>query len=195
MKEVMMKVLKNVLIGIMAVIVLVLLVALILPQNYAVKREIEISQSKEVVFGYVKYLRNQDNYSRWASMDSKMKKEFRGTDGVVGFVSVWDSENVDVGKGEQEIMEIVEGERIEFELRFIKPFEATDMAYITTESLSDNSTKVAWGFDGKMNYPMNIMLPFLKMDKMLGKDLQDGLDKLKLILEEEMEKGDPKIIF
>ena len=38
-------------------------------------------------------------------------------------------------------------------------------------------------FDGKMNYPMNLMLLFMNMDKMIGKDFESGLKNLKTILE------------
>jgi hypothetical protein len=38
-------------------------------------------------------------------------------------------------------------------------------------------------FDGKMNYPMNLMLVFMDMDKMLGDQLNQGLVNLKTILE------------
>lgn len=69
-------------------------------------------------------------------------------------------------------------------MRFFEPFEAADLAYITTESMNDSVTTVTWGFNGKMTYPMNLMLPFMKMDEMPGKDLQNGLDRLKMILEE-----------
>jgi hypothetical protein len=34
-----------------------------------------------------------------------------------------------------------------------------------------------------MAYPMNLMLVFMDMDAMLGKDLQTGLNNLKAVLE------------
>ena len=52
-------------------------------------------------------------------------------------------------------------------------------AFYNTEAIGANQTKVKWGFNGKMAYPMNFMLLFVDMDKMLGKDLQAGLDNLK----------------
>ena len=36
-------------------------------------------------------------------MDRNVKKSFKGTDGTVGFVAAWDSDNKKVGKGEQEV--------------------------------------------------------------------------------------------
>ncbi|MDA3954164.1 MAG: SRPBCC family protein [Bacteroidales bacterium] len=179
-----MKVIKKILLVIISLIILILIIAAFVPKQYAVEREIEINKSKTEIFEYVKFLRNQDNYSVWAKRDPNMKKEFQGTDGTVGFVSAWDSDNKDVGKGEQEILSVVEGERIDFELRFIEPFEAKDLAYMVTESLSDSLTVVKWGFSGEISYPMNLMLLFMNMEEMLGGDLQNGLANLKGILED-----------
>ncbi len=178
-----MKIVKRVLAVIVIIIAIPLVVALFVNGEYHIEREVTINNSVSEVFDYVKYLKNQDNYSKWNNMDPDMQKTFKGVDGTVGFVAAWKSENKDVGVGEQEIIKIEEGKKIDFELRFKEPFEATDLAYITTEGLSENSTLVKWGFDGKMKYPMNLMLLFMDFDEMLGSDLQEGLNKLKTILE------------
>ena len=178
-----MKILKKVLIAIVGIIALALVIALFVKKEYAVEREVIINKPKTEIFEYIKLLKNQDNFSVWAMMDPSMTKTYTGTDGTIGFVSAWDSQNKNVGKGEQEIKKITEGERIDFELRFIKPFEATDYAYMGTESLGDGQTKVKWGFNGKMNYPMNLLLLCMNMDEMLGKDLEGGLNNLKTTLE------------
>lgn len=164
------------------------MVALFVEKNYAVEEEIVINKPKSEVFEYIKHLKNQDNFSKWSSMDPNMKKSYTGTDGTVGFVSAWESNNENVGAGEQEILKITEGERIDFELRFIKPFESTQAAYMTTEAVSENQTKVKWGFSGKMSYPMNLMLLFMDFEEMIGKDFQEGLRNLKTIVEENNDK-------
>jgi hypothetical protein len=178
-----MKIVKNVFLVLVGIIALVLIVAAFLKKEYAVEREILIGKPKAEVFGYVKFLKNQDNYSKWANMDSAMKKEYRGTDGTPGFVSAWESDNNDVGKGEQEILKITDGERIDYELRFFEPFETTDNAYMTTAAVNDSTTMVKWGFNGKMKYPMNLMMLFMDMEGMLGGDLEQGLTNLKSVLE------------
>lgn len=157
--------------------------ALFVKKEYAVEKEIVINQPKAEVFEYIKHLKNQDNFSKWATMDPDMKKTYRGTDGTVGFVSAWESQDDEVGVGEQEIKTITEGDRIDFELRFIKPFESTESAYMTTETLDENQTLVKWGFNGHMDYPMNLMLVFMDIEKMIGDDLQTGLNNLKTKLE------------
>lgn len=113
-----------------------------------------------------------------------MKQEFRGTDGTVGFVSAWEG-NEDVGKGEQEIVHIVEGSRLDYQLRFIEPFEAKANSYMAIEPITENQTRVQWGFDSRMPYPMNLMLLFVDMEEAIGNDLETGLNKLKTILEAE----------
>ncbi|MEZ4909415.1 MAG: SRPBCC family protein [Saprospiraceae bacterium] len=190
--------LKKILFVILGLIALLLLVAAFYKKDYAVKREIVINKSNGDVFNYIKYLKNQDNFSKWATMDPAMKKSYRGEDGKPGFVSAWESENENVGVGEQEILNITEGSRVDYELRFMKPFEAKDHAYLTTEAVGDKQTKVIWGFDGHMNFPMNLMLLFMDFDKMLGGDLQEGLDKLKVVMESQpdtivvpMEEAEP----
>jgi len=178
-----MKILKTVLIVIVAIVALIFIMAAFVKSDYKVVREVTINAPKTEVFDYVKYLKNQDNYSVWATMDPNMEKTFSGTDGTVGFISAWESENDSVGKGEQEIIGIDPGNKIDYELRFFEPFEQTDYAYITTEAIGNKATLVKWGFYGKMKYPMNMMLLFMNMDEMLGPDLEEGLQNLKSNLE------------
>ena len=178
-----MKVLNIIFSALVGLVLLALFVAIFVKREYGVEREIVIQKPKSEVFDYIKYLKNQDNYSVWAMKDPAMKKTYAGTDATVGFVSAWDSEQKEVGKGEQEIKNIINGKKIEYELRFIKPFEANDYAFLTTSGINESQTKVVWGFKGKFKYPMNLMNLFLDMEGMLGKDLQYGLNNLKQILE------------
>lgn len=178
-----MKILKNILYTIIALIVIVLIIGLFVKRDYAVEREVTINKPKDVVFNYVKYLENQNKFSVWAKADPNMKSTYTGTDATVGFVSAWESLDKNVGKGEQEITKIIDGERIDYELRFSEPMKATNLAYMITESSIDGQTVVRWGFTGHMNYPVNLMLLFVNMDKAIGKDFEQGLSNLKVILE------------
>ena len=167
---------------VLAIAALLLLLAAIAPKNYNVSRSIEIKRPKGVVFEYLKFLKNQDEWSPWAKRDPNMEKKFTGTDGEVGGINYWKG-NKQVGEGEQEITKIVEGKRIESELRFLKPFKSTSDAYIETVEVGSDRTKVIWGFSGKNVFPMSIMMLFMSMDKAVGKDFEEGLASLKEILE------------
>jgi len=167
---------------VLGIVVLVLVLAAIAPKNYNVSRSIEIAKPKRVVFDYLKSLKKQDEWSPWGKRDPNMEKKFTGTDGEVGAISYWKG-NKEVGEGEQEITKIVEGDSIESQLRFLKPFKSTSDAYIITKEIEQDRTKVIWGFSGKNKFPMSIMMLFMSMDKAVGKDFEEGLASLKEILE------------
>jgi hypothetical protein len=112
-----------------------------------------------------------------------MKQSFIGTDGTVGFISKWESDHKQVGSGEQEIKRVVDNERIETELRFLKPWKSVSDAYLITNVVEGSKTEVIWGFKGVNKVPFNIMMLFYNMDKAVGKDFDEGLSSLKEILE------------
>lgn len=184
-----MKALKIIGIIILLIIVIPLIIAFFLPKDYGVEKEITIAKPKVEVFDFIKYLKNQDQFSKWASMDTAMKRTYTGTDGTVGFISSWKSEKKDVGSGEQEIMAIKEGESIDFEVRFKEPFESKGQTYMNVERLNDSTTLVKWGFKGHMNYPFNVVLLIMNFDKMLGEDFSTGLTNLKTVLESPRENN------
>ena len=178
-----MKNLKKIFTVIAIIIAIPLVVALFVKKDYVVEREIIINKPKAEVFEYIKFLRNQDNYSKWNMMDPDMKKTYQGTDGTVGFISAWESKMENVGAGEQEIVNMIDGERIDTKLRFKVPFESQNDAYMITEDMSNNQTKVKWGFKGAFPYPFNLMGLFMDMEKAVGGDLEVGLQNLKNLLE------------
>ncbi len=178
-----MKVLKIIGLSLLAIVVLVLIAGLFVKKEMHAEREVVINKPKGEVFSYVKLLKNQNDYSKWGTMDPAMKKEFKGTDGTIGFVSAWESQNSEVGKGEQTITAIKDGERIDYDIHFIKPMESNATAYMITEPVAENSTKIKWGFNGKMAYPFNVMRLFMDMDNMIGADFAAGLTNLKTKLE------------
>ena len=176
-----MKILFKILLGIGIIIILLLVVALFVKNEYTIQREIVINRPKNEVFDYIKYVKNQDHYSKWVMADPAMKKTFAGTDGTVGFRYAWDSKDKNVGKGEQEITNITEGEKLNIEVRFIRPFEGVGIAEMTTIPVGSEQTKVTWGMTGVSKYPMNITNLFI--DGILGKDLEISLNNLKNVLE------------
>ena len=163
-------------------VVLIFILAMLAPKTYDVFRTIEISRPKQEVFEYLKYLKNQDVWSPWTKKDPDMQKKFTGTDGEVGAINYWNG-NKEVGEGEQEITKIVDGERVEGELRFLKPWKSTSDCYLQVDDIKDGKTKVIWGFSGKNKFPVSIMMLFMNMDKAVGIDFEEGLSDLKSILE------------
>lgn len=170
---------KRLLVILILFISIVLIAAYFMPKEYSVEREITINKPADSIFKYVRSLKNQNEFSVWANRDPKIRITYKGTDGAVGAVSSWESNVKEVGVGEQEITKITENRRLDFALRFKKPMEDTAVGFMSTEPVSENQTKVRWGISGVIPYPTNIMLPMLKMDQMIGNDLQKGLENLK----------------
>ncbi|MBC7915108.1 MAG: SRPBCC family protein [Pyrinomonadaceae bacterium] len=170
----------NILFIVAIIIAIPLVIALFVKKEYKIERKIIIDKPNNEVFEFIRFLKNQEQYSKWVMMDPNMKKEFRGIDGTVGFVYAWDG-NDKAGKGEQELISMVEGKSLDIELRFERPFKAIAKAPMLTDSVSEDKTRVTWGMQGKYNYPMNLMN--LVVDKILGKDMETSLVTLKGILE------------
>lgn len=160
------------------IVALVIILALIAPKSYQVSRSIELEHPPQQVWPHLKFLKKQQEWSPWARKDPDMELTFTGIDGKVGATSHWNG-NKEVGEGEQEITRIVEGERIEQDLRFLKPYKSQSDCYMNLESLAEGRSKVTWGFSGNNKFPMSIMMLFMSMDKMVGKDFEAGLENLK----------------
>jgi hypothetical protein len=175
-----MNIIITILLIVAGIIALLLIIALFMKREHYVKREIIINAPRQKVFDYIKLLKNQDEFNKNAMAAPDRKREFKGTDGTVGYIYTW-SGNKNAGEGEKEIKNIIEGKRIETEIRFVKPMTATASIIMETESLSDNQTKVTWSNAGTLKYPINIMIPM--MEKHVVKDMDSSLSTLKNILE------------
>lgn len=165
------------------IIALLLLIALFTKKEFSLEKQVVINKPKADVFNYLKLIRNQEQYSVWVMKDPDIKIIYTGTDGTPGFISSWESKDKNVGIGEQEIKKITDGESMEVEIRFKKPFEGTNTAVTTVEETGNTQTKVTNSFYGKSKFPMNIMN--LVMDKLVGKAMQQSLVNMKNNLEKQ----------
>ena len=119
-----MNVIITILLAVAGIIALLLLISLFMKKEHYVRREIIIHAPRQKVFDYLKLLKNQDEFNKHAMAGPDRKREYKGTDGTVGYIYAW-SGNKKAGEGEKEIKNLIEGERIETEIRFVKPMTAT----------------------------------------------------------------------
>ena len=176
-----MNILITILVVIASLVALFLIIAFFTPREFSVEKLITINKPKQQVFDYLKLLKNQEHYSVWVMKDPNINLVYTGVDGTVGATSSWTSDDKNVGIGEQEIKEIKNGEKMNVEIRFKKPFQATNYATTTVTSAADGQATVSMLFYGKSKFPMNFSNLF--MGKMVGKDMSKNLDNLKAILE------------
>ena len=133
------------------------------------------------MFSFLKETRNQDKFSVWNMKDPNMKKSYSGIDGTKGFIYSWDSKDKNVGAGAQEIIDIKEGNRIDYEMRFSRPMQNTATASFVLDKIDENTTSVTWTFRSPTKFPMSLFSPIFK--KILGKQLDQGLQNLKSLLD------------
>jgi len=146
-----------------------------------IEKNVSINKNISDVFNFLKQTKNQDQFSVWNMKDPNMKKNYSGVDGTKGFVYSWDSKDKNVGAGSQEITNISEGSRIDYELRFLRPMQNTAVSSFILNKTGENNTSVTWTFRCPTKFPMSLLTPIFK--NMLGKQLNTGLQNLKELLE------------
>lgn len=169
--------------GSLVIIAVIAILGFTSPKTAIVQRSVVINKPVQEVFEYLVSLQNMENYSPWQAKDPKAKHIYKGTGTTVGSVHRWESEHPEVGVGEQEIKSIQVNEEIVSELRFEEPFESTSEGFFKFKSVA-NGTQVTWGYNGNFGFVESIIMRFMDMDKVLGGDFEQGLNKVKTILEQ-----------
>lgn len=152
-----------------------------MPKEMIIEKNVSINNNIGEVFSFLKETRNQDKFSVWNMKDPNMKKSYSGIDGTKGFIYSWDSKDKNVGAGAQEIIDIKEGNRIDYEMRFSRPMQNTATASFVLDKIDENTTSVTWTFRSPTKFPMSLFSPIFK--KILGKQLDQGLQNLKSLLD------------
>jgi len=177
-----MKILRIILIVLAVLIGLFLIMGLVLPKDYQLERSTVIEASPEAVFPYVQHFEQRSKWYTWSKLDPDMSTEIEGPDGQVGTVYEWEGDPKTVGSGSQEILEVVPNEKVRNKILFEEPMEAEAMDYVTLEPV-EAGTQVTWGFESRFPFPWNALLPFMGMEKSVGKDYEEGLSALKELVE------------
>ncbi|HEX2627545.1 MAG TPA: polyketide cyclase, partial [Chitinophagaceae bacterium] len=98
-----MNILIIILLVIAGILTLLLIIGFFMKKTHYVNREIIINAPVQIVFEFLRLLKNQDQFNKWATADKKNRKEeYKGTDGTVGFIYSWSGDK-SAGLGEKEI--------------------------------------------------------------------------------------------
>lgn len=146
-----------------------------------IEKNVSINKNIKDVFDFLKQTKNQDRFNVWNMKDPNMKKTYSGVDGTKGFVYSWDSKDKSVGAGSQEIANLTEDSRIDYQLRFIRPMQNIASSGFILNKIDEQNTSVTWTFNGPTKFPMSLFSGIFK--KMLGKQLDQSLQNLKALLE------------
>ena len=167
---------------IVALVILLIIVAANKPDAFRIERQITINAAPEKIFSIINDFHKWTLWSPWEKMDPDMSRTYSGSDAGVGSIYEW-SGNKKVGQGRMQLVEAEAFTRIFILLEFIKPFAAKNTAEFVLQAQGEN-TKVTWAMEGKHQFISKVMCTFMNMDKMVGKDFEEGLRNLQRIATE-----------
>jgi hypothetical protein len=175
--------LKIILIVVVVLIAGVLVYAAAQPDSFQVQRSATFNASPEKIAPLISDFHHWEAWSPWEKLDPAMQKTYTGAPAGKGAVYEW-SGNSKAGAGRMEILDASPA-KVSIQLDFLKPFEAHNRTDFTLEPQpgTPNATRVNWDMHGPMPYLSKVMCVFVSMDKMVGKDFEQGLANLKTLAE------------
>ena len=87
-------------------------------------------------------------------------------------------------------MESKPGELVAMKLGFLRPFACTNPVRFQLAP-TEGGTQVSWIMDGKHDFMSKAMSLFIDMDKMCGKDFEQGLANLNTLAQAELGQTAP----
>lgn len=161
-----------------AIVIVILIFGFLSPRYAHFERSIEIDSSEEKVFEQMNSLKNfVHHWSPWTAKDPNSKMVFSGAETGKGAKYSWEGNRKTVGKGTMEIILSESNSKVKTHIAFDGRGEAD--ATWTMNKISDNKVKVTWDFhsDNKNNPIARIFGRM--MEKFMGGDYEEGLQKLK----------------
>ena len=144
--------------------------------TYTVERATTIDAPPERIYQHVANFHSWRSWSPWEGVDPDMRRTYTGPDTGPGATYAWEG-NRKAGAGRMEIVEAAEPARVRIDLRFLKPFKATNVTRFDLAPVGD-ATDVTWTMTGSRNAVMAVAGK-LFFDKAIGKDFDRGLAGLK----------------
>lgn len=168
--------LKKIVIGLVAVIVVIIIVSRFQPDTYTVERTGTISAPPEVVFAQITDFRNWEKFNPWRDLDTAMVLTYSGAERGVGARYQW-AGNSDAGAGEMTILEARPNAYIKVDLHFLKPMEGN--AINEFELVPDgDGTRLTQRMIGEHSFFSKIMCVFMDMDQMIGPMYEEGFKRM-----------------
>lgn len=157
------------------------------PDTFAVQRSTIIAAPPEQIFPLIDDLHAQSAWSPFEK-DPAMKRTHSGPARGTGAVYAWDG-NRKVGAGQIAITESKPPSKVVLSLRMSRPFKADNTVEFTLDRTGAGTrvtgTRVTWAMRGRSPFMAKLMGLFMNCDAMVGKQFDEGLAKLKHLVETE----------
>ena len=172
---------KKILIVLAVILAGVLGLAATKPDSFSVQRSTTIQARPDKIFPLVADFHRWAEWSPWEALDPAMQRSHSGAPSGPGAVYSWHG-NKAVGAGRMEVMAAQAPAQVTIKLDFIRPFEghnSTDFNFVP----QGDATLVTWVMTGPTPFVSKLMQVFFSMDKVIGKDFETGLAKMKAVAE------------
>jgi uncharacterized protein YndB with AHSA1/START domain len=171
-------------IGVIGVLLLVaaavvLVLAAMKPDEFRVARPTSIKAPPEKIFPLINDLHQFNTWNPFEKKDPG-KGTYSGPPAGKGASYAWKSDQL--GIGSMTIADTTEPSRVAIKLDFVKPFEAHNNVEFTLVPKGD-ATEVTWAMNGQTPFLGKIIHVIMDMDKMVGRDFEDGLANMKALAE------------
>lgn len=160
---------------------IVLAIAAGRPDRFRIERTTTINAPPESIFPLIADFHRWRTWSPYEERDPAMQRTYNGAPHGQGAIYAWDG-NKQIGSGRMEITEATPSSRIAIKLEFFKPFKATNTAEFSFDPTT-TGTRVTWTMHGTSPFMSKLMGLVFNMDKLVGKDFEVGLQKLKALAE------------
>jgi len=170
-----------IILAVLVIAALVVMYANTKPSSFRIERNIVIKAPAAKIFALLPDFHEWTKWSPWEDLDPTMTKKYEGPTANSGPSYSWQG-NKKVGSGRMELLEAVENKRVKIKLDFTSPFEAHNLTEITLTE-SNGTTQVDWAMTGANPLMSKVMGLFINIDKMVGKDFEKGLGRLKTLTE------------
>jgi uncharacterized protein YndB with AHSA1/START domain len=174
------KLLKSLFIAAVLLIAAFVIVGFFLPKVATVERSTTIAATPDTVFGLADGFKRFNEWSPWASLDPATKYTYSGPERGVGARMEWSSENPDVGRGSQEVIEVEPGRSVTNRLDLGMDTPTTAKLVLTPEGAG---TRVTWTLTTDFSSSLVGRYFGLALDSMVGADYEKGLAQLKALAE------------
>lgn len=175
-----MKLNKNIILGFLVLIIVLVLFAYILPSRIYIKKSSTIKVKKVIVFDQINNLQNWEKWSPWFKIDTSIELKYYGNEKGEGAGFEWKSDHNRIGNGSLTILASKPYDSIYAEIDFQEGGKGQVLYYFDD---LDSATKLTWIF--QLNLGNNPLSRYMGLftKKCIGLDLQLGLDSIKKISE------------
>ena len=149
-------------------------------RGFAVSRSTTVIADPSRVHGLINSFHQWTAWSPWEDLDPELQRDYTGPDRGVGAHYAW-SGNRKAGQGSMEITSSTPDE-IGLRLAFLRPFKSTNAVTFSLVPAVDG-TEVTWLMTGEQRGLMGLVGRVVPMDKLIGKDFEKGLTRLKAVAE------------